>query len=58
MIENANANYGDILPKQNSKVKYLGCILDKTMSGEGMVLSVINKINSKLKFLYRKKTNF
>ena len=46
MIENANANYGDILPKQNSKVKYLGCILDKTMSGEGMVLSVINKINS------------
>ena len=34
--------------------KYLGCMLDETMSGETMALSVINKINSKLKFLYRK----
>ena len=40
--------------KQHSKVKYLGCMLDETMSGETMALSVINKINNKLKFLCRK----
>ena len=40
--------------KQHSKVTYLGCVLDETMSGEPMTLNVINKINSKLKFLYRK----
>ena len=40
--------------KQHSKVKYLACMLDETISGETMSLSVINKINNKLKFLYRK----
>ena len=30
-------------------------MLDKTMSGETMALSVMNKINNKLKCLYRKK---
>ena len=40
--------------KQHSKVTYLGCILDETMSGESMALKVINKINSRLKFLHRK----
>ena len=29
-------------------------MLDETMSGEAMALSVINKINNKLKFLYQK----
>ena len=33
-------------------------MLDETMSGETMALSVINKINNKLKFLYRKKQIF
>ena len=28
--------------------------MDKTMSGEAMALNIINKINKKLKFLYRK----
>ena len=28
--------------------------MDETMSGEPMALKVINKINEKLKFLYRK----
>ena len=32
----------------------LGCSLDETLSGESMVLKVINKINSRLRFLYRK----
>ena len=34
--------------------KYLGCMLDETMSRETKALSVINKMNNKLKFLYRK----
>ena len=46
--------YWDIQSKQHSKVKYLGCLLDETMSGEAMALNVVNKINNKLKFLYRK----
>ena len=33
-------------------IKYLGCMLDETMSGETMALSVINKINDKLKFMF------
>ena len=40
--------------KQHSKVTNLGCILNETMSGESMYLKVINKTNSRLKFLHRK----
>ena len=40
--------------KQHSKVNYLGCILDETLSGDSMALSVLSKINAKIKFLYRK----
>ena len=40
--------------KQHSKVTYLGCNLDETMSGESVPLKVIKKINSRLKFLHRK----
>ena len=40
--------------KLHSKVTYLGCILNEIMSGESMALKVINKINSRLKFLHRK----
>ena len=40
--------------KQYSKSKYLRYILDETISGEAMALNVVNKINNKLKFLYRK----
>ena len=53
-ISQLNIKYKDIYMKQNSKVTYLGCVVDKTMSGEPMALKVINKINIKLKFLYRK----
>ena len=49
-----NAKSGDIQIKQHSKVKYLGCMLDETMSGETIAFSSIDKINNKLKFLYRK----
>ena len=37
--------------KQHSKVKYLVCLMNETMSGEAMALNVIHKINNKLKFL-------
>ena len=43
-------NYRNIQITQHSKVTYLDCILDETMSGESMALNVINKINSRLKF--------
>ena len=45
---NLNIKYGDIQIKQHSKVKYLGCLMDDTMSGEAMALNVniIHKITS------------
>ena len=48
-----NVQYNDIKIKQYSKVTYLGCILDETLSGESMAIHVINKISSRLRFLYR-----
>ena len=36
------------------QVTYLGCVLDETLCGEPMALKALNKINGKLKFLYRK----
>ena len=53
-VSDLKINYKNIQIKQHSKVTYLGCILDETMSGESMALKVINKINSRLKFLDRK----
>ena len=52
--EKLDITYNDIEIKQHSKVKYLGCILDETLSGDSMALGVLNKVNAKLKFLYRK----
>ena len=54
MVRKLNIKYRDIQIKQHPKVKYLGCMLDEIMSQETATLSVINKINNKLKFLYRK----
>ena len=48
-----NIQYKDINIKQYSKVTYLGCIFDETLSGDSLALHVINKVNSRLKFLYR-----
>ena len=52
-VRKLNIKYGDIQVKQHSKVKYLVCMLDETMSRDTMALSLINKINNKLKFPYR-----
>ena len=51
-----NINYRGTSIKQHTSVKYLGCILDQTLSGESMSQYVLNKINSKLRFLYRKQS--
>ena len=53
-VGNLNIKYRDIQIKQHSKVEYLECMLDEAMSGEAITLSVLNKINNKLKFLNRK----
>ena len=45
-IKKLNIKYGDIQIKQHSKVKYPGCLMDETMSGEAMALNVIHKINN------------
>ena len=44
----------DVKIKQYSKVTHLRCQLDESLPGEAMALSVINKANGGLKFLYRK----
>ena len=54
-IKKLNIKYQDIEIKQRSQVTYLDCVMDdETMSGEPMALKVINEINGKSKFLYRK----
>ena len=53
--ENWNSGqYGDVKIKQYSKVTYLGCEVDESLSGGAMAFKVLNKINGRLKFLYRK----
>ena len=46
--------YTNIQIKQLSRVTYLGCILEETVSGESMAHKVISKVNARLKFLHRK----
>ena len=40
-----NIAHGNVKIKQYTKVTYLGCILDKSLSGESMALHVLNKIS-------------
>ena len=49
LVEELDIRYKEIKIKQDKHVNYLGCVLNETMA-----LRVIGKINSKLKFLYRK----
>ena len=39
--------------KPSEEVKYLGLYLDKTLSGERTVNTIVKKCNSRLKFIYR-----
>ena len=52
-VSSLDIKYGEIHIKQYHTVTYLGCLLDETHSVETMALKVINKINSRLRFLYR-----
>ena len=52
-LEKLNITYNNIKIIQHSRVSYLGCILNNTLSGESMALNVINKVNLRLRFLYR-----
>ena len=53
-IGTLDIQYGDVKIKQYSKVTYLGCELDENLLGEAIALKGMNKINSRLKFLYWK----
>ena len=52
-IKEFKIEYNGCTIKGQSTVKYLGVILDQTLSGDHMAKSVISKITKKLKFLYR-----
>ena len=47
---------GEIEIKQHKEVKYLVCIFDCNTSGEAMAVKILNKVNSRLRFLYRKQS--
>ena len=49
-----NIRYKEINVTQQVQVTYVGFVLDESMSGERMALKVVNKINGKLKSLFRK----
>ena len=51
--EPLNIVYANVKIKQYTKVTYLGSIFDESLSGESMALNVLNKTNSRLRFLYR-----
>ena len=43
------------LIEAKTQVKYLGATLDQTLSCESMALSIIQKANARLKFLFKKR---
>ena len=53
-LRKLNISYGSLSIKQYLEVTYLGCIFDESLSGESVALNVVSKINTRLKFLYRK----
>ena len=53
-VRQLNIRYNHVNIKQHAQVTCLGCVLDETMSCEPIALTVISKINGKLKFLYKK----
>ena len=52
--EPLNIVHGNVKIKQYTKVTYLGCILDESLSGELMELHDLNKVNSRLRFFMDK----
>ena len=53
-VSSLDLEYGEIHIKQYHTVTYLGCLLDEILPEESMVLKVINRINRRLRYLYKK----
>ena len=57
-IRTLDIHCGDVKIKQYSKVTYLGCEsffrLDESLYGEAMALKIVNKINGRFEFLFKK----
>ena len=53
-VGSLDIKYSDIHIKQYNTITSLGCLLDETLSGESMTLTVISKIIYRLRFLYKK----
>ena len=53
-----NIQYKGKKGKQYSKVTYLGCTFDETLFRESTAIHVINKVNSRLRFIYRQNKFF
>ncbi len=51
--EDFEVKYKDTAIKYVSKVKYLGIKIDKTLSGERTLNTIVKKCTSRIKFLYR-----
>ena len=50
---NFNVSCNGINTESNTLIKYLGASIDNCLSGDSMALSIIQKANCRLKFLYR-----
>ena len=46
------------LIESKTNVKYIGLIIDETLSGTAIALNIIAKNNQRLKFVYRNTINF
>ena len=52
-LREINVSFAGHSIKEHETVEYLGCKLDSKLKGEAMASGVLEKINAKLKFLYR-----
>ena len=52
-VQDFSVTCNDHVIKSFSQVKYLGDLTDNNLSGEYIVDSILNKVNNRLRFLYR-----
>ena len=53
-LKKVNISFTGYSIKQHDTVEYLACQLHSKLSGEALASKILQKINPKLKFLYRK----
>ena len=53
-VSELNINCRGVKIESKPRVKYLGAVIDYDMSGKTMTTSIIKKVNSGFKFLFRK----